>query len=138
MYAPILTESDLLLREQFESKTLENAAFRHREHVRLTSIHLNTEAPADVAARLCRSLLELATRHGVGHRFHYTLTVAWVHIIEEARQANPGLAFDELAGVCPWLLDKDAPLAYYSRDLLYSDEARQRWVEPNQKPLPGV
>jgi hypothetical protein len=138
MYAPLLTAADLLLREQFETKTLANAAFRHREHVRLTWVYLTGEAPDDVAARLCRSLLELATSHGVAQRFHHTLTVAWVRIIEAVRRQHPALPFDALATVCPYLLDKDAPLEYYTREHLFSDEARQRWVEPNLKPLPTV
>jgi hypothetical protein len=138
MYETRLTESDFLLREQFETKTLANAAFRHREHVRLTWIYLTEEPPALVAARLCHALLDLATSHGVAARFHYTLTVAWVRIIEDARRQHPALTFDELTAVCPWLLDKDAPLAYYSREHLFSDDARKTWVEPNLRTLPGV
>lgn len=138
MYASLLTHADLLLREQFEARTLPNAAFRHREHVRLTWIYLTMEPPDAVAARLCRSLLDLATSHGVAQRFHHTLTVAWVHIIAAVRAEYPELSFDALAEACPVLLDKDAPLAYYTREHLYSDTARQAWVEPNQKPLPGV
>lgn len=138
MYASLLTPADLLLREQFETKTLANEAFRHREHVRLTWSYLTGEPPDAVAARLCRSLLELATSHGVGQRFHHTLTVAWVRIIEAERRAHPDLPFDELAAACPELLNKDAPLAYYSRDLLFSDTARREWVEPNLQPLPAV
>lgn len=138
MYTAVLTEADLLLRSQFESHTLENAAFRHREHVRLTWIYLTGEPPAAVEARLCRALLALAASHGVAQRFHHTLTVAWVRIIESARRPHPDMPFDALVRACPSLLDKDAPLAYYTRDVLYSDEARARWVEPNLKPLPAV
>jgi hypothetical protein len=138
MYTTVLTEADLLLRQQFESKTLENAAFRHREHVRLTWIYLTTEPPADVEARLCRALLELAASHGVAQRFHHTLTVAWVRIIEFARRSHPDTPFDSLVDACPWLLDKDAPLAYYTREVLFSDDARACWVEPNLKSLPVV
>jgi hypothetical protein len=138
MYASLLTEADLLLREQFETKTLANAAFRHREHVRLTWIYLTQDPPGTVADRLCRALLDLATSHGVGERFHHTLTVAWVRIIAEARRLHPDLTFDELVEACPALLDKDAPLAYYSREHLFSDAARRTWVDPNLQPLPGV
>jgi hypothetical protein len=138
MYAPLLTDADLLLREQFETKTLTNAAFRHCEHVRLTWIYLTGDAPDDVATRLCRSLLELATSHGVGQRFHHTLTVAWVRIIEAARREHPALPFEALAAACPYLLDKDAPLEYYTREHLFSDDARQGWVEPDLKSLPSV
>jgi hypothetical protein len=138
MYRSPLTPADHLLREEFEAGTLGHAAFRHREHVRLTWIYL-TDEPADrVADRLCRSLLALATSHGVPERFHHTLTVAWVWIIEEARRAHPGLPFDALAEAWPSLLDKDAPLAFYTRDRLYADDARKFWVEPDLKPLPDV
>ena len=138
MYISRLTDDDLRLREQFESRTLANAAFRHREHVRLTWIYLTSEPADAVAARLCESLLALATSHGVPDRFHHTLTLVWVRIIEAARGAHPDLPFDALVDACPSLLDKDAPLAFYSRDHLYSDEARKTWVDPNLRPLPAV
>lgn len=134
----MLTPADVLLREQFEAKTLANAAFRHREHVRLTWVYLTSDPPDVVAERLCRSLLALATSHGVAERFHHTLTVAWVRIVEDARRAHPDASFDALVAARPALLDKDAPLAYYTRDVLYSDVARKDWVEPNLQPLPGV
>jgi hypothetical protein len=138
MYTTLLTEADLLLRREFESRTLRNEAFRHREHVRLTWIYLTSDSPEVVATRLCASLLALATSHGVGQRFHHTLTVAWVRIIESARREHPDLPFDALAQACPFLLDKDMPLTYYSRETLFSDEARQQWVEPNLRALPVV
>lgn len=138
MYIRLLTPADHQLRQQFESKTLENAAFRHREHVRLTWGYLTDESPDAVADRLCHALLELATSHGVAQRFHYTLTVTWVRLIESARRSHPDMPFDALVERCPWLLDKDAPLAYYTREHLYSDDARTRWVDPNLESLPGV
>jgi hypothetical protein len=138
MYSPLLTSADLRLLDNFEARTLANDAFRHREHVRLTWIYLTREPPEAVADRLCRSLLVLATSHGVPQRFHHTLTVAWVRIIDAARRAHPDLPFDALVDACPLLLDKDAPLAYYTREHLYSDDARKFWLEPNLKPLPGV
>jgi hypothetical protein len=138
MYTTVLTEADLLLRREFEDKTLRNEAFRHREHVRLTWIYLTSDPPDVVAARLCMSLLALATSHGVGQRFHHTLTVAWVRIIEAARHEHPDLPFDLLAEACPFLLDKDTPLTYYSREVLFADEARRSWVEPDLRALPTV
>ena len=138
MYTTVLTDADLSLRREFESKTLRNEAFRHREHVRLTWIYLTSDPPDVVAERLCTSLLALATSHGVGQRFHHTLTVAWVRIIEAARREHPQVSFDALAQACPFLLDKDTPLSYYSREVLFGDEARQRWVEPDLRTLPTV
>lgn len=138
MYSSLLTPADFHFREQFETRSLANAAFRHREHVRLTWIYLVSNPPDEVTVRLCESLLALATSHGVAERFHYTLTVVWVRIIDAARRDHLDLPFDALVDACPSLLDKDAPLAFYSREHLYSDEARKSWVEPDLKPLPGV
>ena len=138
MYISVLTEADLQLRRQFEDKTLQNAAFRHREHVRLTWGYLTGEPPRAVEQRLCGALLDLATSHGVAQRFHHTLTVVWVRLIESARRSRPDMPFDALVEACPWLLDKDAPLAYYTRERLYSEDARTRWVDPNLKRLPDV
>lgn len=138
MYCSLLTPADLLLREQFETRSLANGAFHHREHVRLTWIYLTMEPPGAAAARLCGSLLDLAARDGVAHRFHYTLTVAWVRLIAAARREHPDLPFDALVQACPTLLDKDQPLSYYSHDRLYSDQARQRFVDPDLRALPDV
>jgi hypothetical protein len=35
----------------------------------------------------------------------------------------------------PALADKELPLQYYSRERLFSDEARAAWVEPDRQPL---
>ena len=136
MYSSPLTPADLQLREQFEARTLANGAFRHREHVRLTWIYLTSQPPEVGAASLGHSLLALATSHGRPDPIHYTLTVAWIRIIEGARRAHPDLPFDALVDAVPSLLDKDAPLAYYTRDCLYSDTAKQSWIEPDVQPLP--
>lgn len=138
MYFSLLTPADLLLRDQFETRTLPDGGFRHREHVRLTWIYLTMEPPDAAGERLCRSLLDLVTRDGAAHKFHRTLTIAWVRIIAAARREYPERAFEALVEACPILLDKDTPLSYYSHDRLYSDQARHEFVEPDLRPLPGV
>lgn len=53
-------------------------------------------------------------------------------------QARTGTAC-ELADVLrdhPALADKDLPLTYYSRERLFSDEARGAWVAPDREPVP--
>jgi hypothetical protein len=131
----VLTAADLDLRDRFERKTLPTATFGHQNHVRLTWVYLTEHSAEVVAEQLCRSLLELATSLGAPERFHYTLTVAWVHIIEAARQQRPDLPFDDLVIVFPQLLDKRTPLEYYTSAHLDSDEAYVRWVSPDRRPF---
>jgi hypothetical protein len=42
---------------------------------------------------------------------------------------------EELVHANPQLLEKDFPLAYYSAERLFSEQARASWVEPDLKPL---
>lgn len=37
----------------------------------------------------------------------------------------------------PALADKDLPLQYYSRELLFSEDARAAWVDPDVRVLRG-
>jgi DNA-binding MarR family transcriptional regulator len=135
MYA-LVTPNDLQLRRQFESHTLSEGAFRHRQHVQVTWGYLTEEPSERVAERMCRALLALATSQGAAQRFHHTLTVTWVWLTAGAACAHPHLAFDELVVTCPWLLDKNTPLEYYTRERLYSERARLTWVQPDRQPLP--
>ncbi|MBS1770496.1 MAG: hypothetical protein JSS77_12595, partial [Acidobacteria bacterium] len=41
------------------------------------------------------------------------------------------LPFAEIANDIAESLDKDHPLKFYTRELLFSDEARKRFVEPD-------
>jgi hypothetical protein len=53
-------------------------------------------------------------------------------------QARTGAAC-ELVDVLrdhPVLADKDLPLTHYSRERLFSDEARGAWVAPDREPVP--
>ncbi len=72
---------------------------------------------------------------GVPEKFHITLTRAWLDLLDSARRAHPEAEGPEaLVQVCPELLDKDALLRFYSRDLLTSDIARTEWLPPDRAP----
>ena len=49
--------------------------------------------------------------------------------------APASLAADANALVADWG-HRDLPLVYYSRTVLFSAEARARWVPPDRAPLP--
>jgi hypothetical protein len=70
--------------------------------------------------------------------YHETITLAslraadaWIaaHAREPLHASLNGLLASDY-GRSDW------PLAFWSRELLFSVEARRRWVEPNLKPLP--
>jgi hypothetical protein len=77
--------------------------------------------------------------HGNPTGYHETITLAWICVIEQFlaernRQTPVAALAAELLQTCG---RKDFLLRYYSRDLLLSDDARHRWVEPDLRPIEG-
>jgi len=131
-------QTDQEFRESLERCAIPNHAFRHRDHLRLAWIYLR-EADLDTAAtRLSESIRRYARHHGSIQKYHETLTQAWAWIVALAIAEAPFAGtFDALLAAHPRLLDKDLPLKHFSPGLLWSHDARERWVEPDLRPFPG-
>lgn len=74
--------------------------------------------------------------------YHETMTQLWIHIARN-HLAVQGAAHDgrDLVDLANALIggpdgDRDVPLRHYSRELLFSREARRRLVAPDLVPLP--
>jgi hypothetical protein len=125
------------LRGRFERCSLAGSEFRHREHVRLTWIYLAEYGEEEALRRLADGLGRLAATNGAADRFHYTITRAWVRLVEAARQVRPTAdSFDALIAACPDLLDRRTLGRFYSDACLQSAVARAKWVPPDLAPLP--
>jgi hypothetical protein len=124
----MLSDDDLMA--GFESATL--ASFAHADHVRLTLIYLNRVGRDQAERKLFDGLRRFAAAKGVPQKFHVTMTVAWIELIEAARTQHPQLTDpDALLAACPELLNRDALLRFYSPARLTSDEARATWLAPD-------
>jgi hypothetical protein len=69
--------------------------------------------------------------------YHETITCFYLWVIgRHVRDARPATSLPELASalVATWG-DKNRPLEYYSRERLFSWEARTGWVEPDLKAM---
>lgn len=125
----MLTDDELI--EGFEATSL--AAFPHAEHVRLTILYLARHGRQETERRLFEGLRRFAAAKGVPEKFHVTMTIAWLNLVEDARLRNPQAADPgSLLTACPELLDRDALLRFYTRERLMSDEARRGWVPPDR------
>ena len=60
-----------------------------------------------------------------------------MRLLAEARAAGASGELSDVLREHPALADKDLPLQYYSRERLFSDEARAAWVEPDLRALRG-
>ncbi|HEV7606829.1 MAG TPA: hypothetical protein VGO61_05800 [Steroidobacteraceae bacterium] len=133
-----LSVDDREFRAAFEAGAFAPADFSHRAHVRLAYVYL-AESDVDLALeRMRAALIGFLCVHGLSvSKYHATLTRAWIlavdHFMHRSREASSG---DDFIARNPLLLDTKIMLTHYSADLLFSDQARAEFVEPNLDPIP--
>lgn len=115
--------------QAFKDTTLE--PFHHRDHLRVTYLYLSQFGEAGTLERLGKAILRYAAARNGAEKYHETITQAWIRLVASA--AAP--SFESMLEAYPQLLDKNLLKRYYSSDLLMSQEARERWVEPDLEPI---
>lgn len=132
------SQSDVAFREAFERCEVSPQDFDHKAHVRLAYVYLCECEPTQAAQRMKQALLAFLKHLGVDSgKFHETLTGAWIdavrHFMVQSPESN---GFDQFIGSNPALLDSRIMLTHYSAELLFSDQARADYVEPDVQPIP--
>jgi hypothetical protein len=133
-----LSMSDREFRAAFEAGAFAPADFSHRAHVRLAYAFL-AESDVDLALeRMRAALIGFLCVHGLPvAKYHATLTRAWILAVDHFMHRSKGAASaDDFIARNPVLLDSKIMLTHYSADLLFSDQARAGFVEPNLDPIP--
>ena len=69
--------------------------------------------------------------------YHQTLTVLYLRILAKFYADNQHMPFAQLckAALNAPIGERSYPLGYYTKEILFSVDARRHWVEPNLKPL---
>jgi len=128
--------TDAELTRAFERGEIPNAEFHHDSHLRVAWAYLRESAsPALAMARMAASLRQFAAAAGKAAKYHHTMTVFWMHAMALAGSSMQGRDAADVLRANPCLLDKDLPLAFYSRERLFSEAARLSWVAPDRQPL---
>ncbi len=110
--------------------------FYHASHLHVAWVYLAESSSVREAANKMRNTLRrFAAAAGKPEKYHETITLFWVHLLSRAHAASRAERLDEILQANPQLLEKNFPLAYYSAERLFSDEARTSWVEPDLKTL---
>ena len=119
----------------FERGEIAPAELDHRAHVRVAWVYLR-EGPSVEAAtsRMREGITRVAAAANASQKYHETITVLWMQLLADAAARVPQpCELTELFERCPELADKDLPLKYYSRERLFSEEARASWVPPEER-----
>jgi hypothetical protein len=133
-----LSADDIEFRTLFESGEFPPGEFDHRAHLRLAYIYL-AEYDTDAAYRSMRSALRSFLAHlGIdASKYHDTLTRAWVMAVRHFMEKTPAAdSADAFIYQNPQMLDSKIMLSHYSAELLFSDEARARFMEPDLESIP--
>jgi hypothetical protein len=110
--------------------------FHHASHLHVAWAYLAESASAEQAAnKMSQTLRRLAAGAGKPQKYHETMTLFWIKLLAHAYALNRDRCLKEVVRANPQLLEKNLPLNYYSRERLFSDEARLCWVQPDLKPL---
>ena len=133
-----LSEDDLRFRADFESGRIAPAQFDHRGHVRLAYGYLVEDDDEVALERMRAALLAFLARHGIEvSKYHETITRAWILAVRHFMARSPAMdSADAFIARNPILLDSKIMLTHYSAELLFSPEARARFVDPDLDPIP--
>jgi hypothetical protein len=134
----LLSEDDRHFRRDFEMCRIAPAEFDHRAHLRLAYTYL-AERDVDAATDLMRvALLNFLQHHDIpASKYHETMTRAWIMAVRHFMEISPAApSADAFIDSNPVMLDSRIMMTHYSAELLFSEEARTRFVKPDLDPIP--
>lgn len=129
-----MTDREFL--DALESGELPEHEFGHAAHVRAAYLYLKEGEFIDAYARIRRAIRNFADRLGKPDKYHETITVAYLALIQQ-RMREGGAAADWAAFVQanPELFAPDLLRRYYPQDQLASEMARAIFLLPAVSPI---
>jgi hypothetical protein len=136
-----LSEIESLI-QAFEACTLPRALWTHAAHLTVAFGYLVKFPRLEASDRLRQGIQRYNHSAGIqttrDSGYHETLTLFWIHIVHRyiRDSAIRSVTPDNLHRLIEQCGDPQLPLRYYSRDRLFSWEARLNWLEPDLQLLP--
>ncbi|HEX5706432.1 MAG TPA: hypothetical protein VFX96_04010 [Pyrinomonadaceae bacterium] len=135
-----VSEAEALVRD-FESCALPRERWTHAAHLTVALWYLLHHEWDEAVLLTRRGIRRYNEASGVANTresgYHETLTIFWLrHVLRFLESHRDDCCdVDRLADELITTADKNLPLEFYTRELLFSFEARARWVEPDLKTL---
>jgi hypothetical protein len=128
------TEDDVTKVVQgFESCTTDKTEFKHQDHLTVAVCYLQDSTVQEATGRLRTSLLRFVDHHQVDRqKYNETITFFWLELVAaELSKVSQQSLVEQCNAVIETLNDSGLALQYYSADLLFSQRARETFVEPD-------
>ncbi len=124
------------LLRSFEGATVSRDAWKHAEHLVVALCYLEEYDLATATDKMRSGIMNLLTKgFGVDLEkempYHETLTVFWMRTVYAYSLMHKEKTMVEKANGLIESFDKDHPLNFYTRDRLFSAEARGAFAEPD-------
>lgn len=119
---------------RFEDASIARDVWKHAEHLVVALYYVERYGLEAGTDRMRGGLFNLLIE-GFGvdltkeMPYHETLTIFWMRTVAEFNASKNGTSLLDKANELVEKYDKDYPMRFYSRDFLFSDEARARFVE---------
>jgi hypothetical protein len=124
-----MTDTEFL--QALESCTLPESQFGHAAHVRAAYLYLRQADFVGALDRMRRAVRNFATHHGKPDRYHETITVAYVALIQQhICERGPSDCWESFTRDNPELLDPNLLTQFYSREQIESAIARKIFLLP--------
>src|SRR5262249_9607747 len=120
----------LTLIDRFERCLLAKNEFHHRDHLAVAVVYLYASEFSSAMDRMRTSLQRFAEHHGVRGLYHETLTRFWLQQVQQRLDRSACLS-ESVENIQREISDKCLVSRYYSKELVDSPEARERWIEPD-------
>ena len=127
-----MTDQELII--GFENGSLRPAEFHHDKHIKLVWLYLNKLTTLRALERFSETLKRFAERYGTLHRYHETITWAYILLINERIARAPTQTWEEFIEANPDLFDWQHSIlkTYYTEETLYSNLAKVTFVFPDR------
>jgi len=118
----------------FEDASIARDRWKHAEHLTVALHYLTLHDMETATAKMRDGIFKLLTEGfevdlSKEMPYHETLTVFWMRTVDDFRRSTNGTSMLEKANELVNKYDKDHPLKFYTREFLFSDEARAKFVE---------
>ncbi len=125
--------TDAAFLRALESCKLPESQFGHAAHVRAAYLYLQQSDFAGALDRIRRAIRNYATHLGKPDRYHETITVAYVALIQEhIVERGSGGGWEAFASQNSELFEPDLLERFYPRALLHSEMARKVFLLPRR------
>ena len=131
-----MTDDEFL--RALECCTLPESEFGHHAHVRAGYLYLKKSNFAEALVWIRRSICAYANHHGKPDRYHETITIAYLALIQQCIvERGDGGGWAAFAQSNSELFNPELLGHYYDRDVLESTLARRVFLLPRFKPCRG-